>query len=387
MGWPVSARERVAWVTDDDAAWRRQGTIRVEAVIPPEIAGLTFAVPGEVAAACSNADAALAHLDGELAGASAHALDAAAAHLIRAESLSSSRIEGLDLSARRLAEADRDPAGARRLAREVSANVSAMLAALELGIRREPLAADDLRDLHRVLMAGVPGIRAGEYRRSQNWIGPSNHPADAVYVPPPVAHVERLVADLAGFANRTDLSPSLQAAIAHAQFEAIHPFVDGNGRVGRCLIGVVIRKRTGTAVFPPVSAGLRRDTSGYFADLQRFQQEADPWPWVRRFAAVTVAACDAARSTIVAIADLQAAWRQRAGRPRAGSVVARLIEVLPSHTILDADQVASLLGVDPATARRGLNALEAAGVLQQVTSGRRNRVWRADEVHDLLDSI
>ena len=386
-GWVASTHQTVEWVPDDDRAWRRHGTIQLDAVIPPEIAHIAFAVPSDIAAATAQADAALARLDIELAGVNPHALDAASAHLIRAESISSSRIEGLDLSARRLAEADFDSTTAKRLAREVASNVRAMRHAIELGASQRPITAQHVAALHAELMAGVPFIHGGEYRTTQNWIGATNNPADATYVPPPPAEVARLIDDVALFANRTDLSPTLQAAIAHAQFEGIHPFVDGNGRVGRCLIGVISRQRSGLTVFPPVSAGLRRDTDGYFRDLHAYQQQSNPWPWARRFATVAVEACTTARHLVTDIEALQADWHTRAGKPRRGSITARLIEFLPAHTITDANELANLLGVDPNVARRGLAALEAVGIVNEVAGKRRNRVWRADEMHTLLDSI
>lgn len=386
-GWLANTHQTVAWVPADDRAWRRYGTVQVDAVIPPEIASVVFAIPAELAASIGSADAALARLDVELNGVSPHALDAASAHLLRAESLSSSRIEGLDLSARKLAEAEFDPATAKRLAREVAANVRAMQRAVELGSGRRPMTAQDVADLHAVLMADVPAIAPGLFRTVQNWIGPTNNPNYAVFVPPPPAELPRLIEDLAAFTNRTDLSPTIQAAIAHAQFEGIHPFVDGNGRVGRCLVGVIIRRRCGIGVFPPVSAGLRRDTSGYFADLRAYQQDSNPWPWARRFAAVTVDACAIAYRLIVDVAALQSDWRERAGRPRRNSIADRIIEVLPAHTLTDAKDLADLLGVDPNVARRGLATLEAVGIVREVAGRRRNRVWRVDEMHGLLDSI
>lgn len=253
-GWLANTHQTVAWVPADDRAWRRYGTVQVDAVIPPEIASVVFAIPAELAASIGRADAALARLDVELNGVNPHALDAASAHLLRAESLSSSRIEGLDLSARKLAEAEFDPATAKCLAREVAANVRAMQHAVELGSGRRRMIAQDVADLHAVLMADVPAIAPGLFRTVQNWIGPTNNPNDAVFVPPPPAELPRLIEDLAAFTNRTDLSPTIQAAIAHAQFEGIHPFVDGNGRVGRCLVGVIIRRRCGIGGVP---AGLR----------------------------------------------------------------------------------------------------------------------------------
>lgn len=386
-GWPATRQVEVRWTPDDERVWRRLGTSTISATVPPEIAALNVPVPSAVATLIAAADSEMAALDGWLSSSSGPTLDAVAAHLLRAESLSSSRIEGLDLSARRLAEAEFTPSGARRLALEVTANVRAMQAATALGIERHPLTVADLCELHAILMRDVPGIDGGRLRTVQNWIGPSNNALDAEYVPPPPAEIGRLLDDLVSFANRTDLSVSLQAAIAHAQFEGIHPFVDGNGRVGRCLIGVVVRKRTGLAVLPPVSAELRRDTTGYFAALRAHQQDSNPWPWTMRFSNAAIAACATARHSVDAVDGLLASWRARAGRQRKGSIVERLIGILPSHTMLDSTSVAELLDVDTDTARRGLAALEAAGLVRQVSAGRRNRVWRVDEMHDLLDSI
>ena len=386
-GWPPGRLVEVRWTPDDDRAWRRLGSLTISATVPPEIAALEVPVPSAVATQTAAADSEMAALDGWLSSSSGPTLDAVAAHLLRAESLSSSRIEGLDLSARRLAEAEYMPSAAKRLAIEVTANVRAMQAATALGIERHPLVVADLCELHAILMRDVPGIQGGRLRTAQNWIGPSNNPSDTEYVPPPPAEIERLLDDLVTFANRTDLSISLQAAVAHAQFEGIHPFVDGNGRVGRCLIGVIVRKRTGLSSLPPVSAEFRRDTIGYFAALRTHQQESNPWPWVTRFSHATIAACATARRSVRSIDRLLDSWRERTGKQRKGSIVERLINVLPSHTMLDSTSVASGLDVDADTARRGLAALEAAGIVRQVSAGRRNRVWRVDEMHDLLDSI
>ena len=385
--WPPAAKVDIRWTPEDERAWRRLGTSTISATLPPEIAAIDLPVPSAVATITAAADSEMAALDGWLSSSDGPTLDAVAAHLLRAESLSSSRIEGLGLSARRLAEAEFTPSAAKRLAVEVTANVHAMQAATALGIERHPLTVADLCDLHAILMRAVPGIEGGQLRTVQNWIGSSNVPTDAEYVPPPPTEIGRLLDDLVTFANRRDLSVSFQAAIAHAQFEGIHPFVEGNGRVGRCLIGVIVRKRTGLSVLPPVSAEFRRDTTGYFAALQAHQQDSNPWPWVTRFGNATIAACATARRSVDAVNGLLASWRERVGRQRKGSILERLIDVLPSHTMLDSTSVATLLGVDPDTARRGLAALETAGIVRQVSAGRRNRVWRVDDMHDLLDSI
>jgi Fic family protein len=169
-----------------------------------------------------------------------------ARRLLRAESVASSRIEGLVLSQRRLARAEAEEADARdETARSVLGNVVAMEHAVALGAGAKPLRLKDVLDIHRVLMLATTTPRiAGELRERQNWIGGNAYnPGRADFVPPPPEHVKGLMNDLVAFMNRTDLPPVVQAAIAHAQFETIHPFADGNGRVGRALIHVVLRRR------------------------------------------------------------------------------------------------------------------------------------------------
>ena len=365
---------------------RRESYVEVLATVPPEIAQLDFAIPHAIAKAASEAEAEMVALDVTLNGRSPAILAGIEGYLLRAESISSSRIEGLEISAKNLAEATFEPSAGRWRAREVAANVAAMRAAMALGVEREPLRVDDIADLHAILTRDVPGINEGEFRHSQNWIGTSNDPTEAAYVPPPASEVRRLLDDLVSFANRTDMSVAVQAAIAHAQFEAIHPFIDGNGRVGRCLIGAIVRKRIGVRAFPPISTQLWRHRSGYIADLNHFMVEADPWPWVRRFSHASTAACDSTHSTITKISALQEQWRTRIGKQRQGSAILRLIDELPARTILNTASTAHLLDITDDAARAVLGRLEAAGITHQVSLGRRNRVWRVPEMHDLLDN-
>jgi Fic family protein len=371
-------------VTFSSTEWR-SSTVEVLATVPPEIADLAFAIPSAVTSVASEAEARMMYLEAALADRNPAVLTGIEGYLLRAESISSSRIEGLDVSAKNLAEAAFSPAAGKLHAKEVVANVAAMQAAIDLGINRDPLTVDDLLDLHAVLMHDAPGIKEGTLRETQNWIGASNNPADAVYVPPPASEVRRLLDDLVTFANRTDMSVAVQAALAHAQFEAIHPFVDGNGRVGRCLIGAITRKRLGTRVFPPVSAQLWRDRSGYITDIDRYITASDPWPWVKRLAYAMTNACTSALDTIRSIDDLQQQWRRRLGERHQDSAVLRILAELPANTVINTAVAARLLGVTDDTARAVLDQLEAAGITHQVSLGRRNRVWRVPEIHELLD--
>jgi Fic family protein len=166
---------------------------------------------------------------------------------------------------------------------------------------------------------------------------------------------------------------------------AIHPFADGNGRVGRCLIIVVLRRGGGTDDVPSISGVCVSDTAGYFASLRRLQQAADPWPWVSQFCNATSVASATAHELSDDIVDLQARWMDQAGHPRSGSIANRLIAVLPTVSFTDADVVAERLKVGANVDRRGLNRLERAGILSNIAGRKRNRVRRADEFHSLLE--
>jgi len=238
--------------------------------------------------------------------------------------------------------------------------------------------------LHRLLMARAIGIADGEYREEQNWIGAENIEDGVAYVPPPPQMIPDLMADLCAFVNTSTTSSVVRAAIAHAQFEAIHPFVDGNGRVGRCIVSVTLRKAGGTTTIPPVSSVLLTQTDAYFASLHEFQQNANPRPWIGQFAEATIEACAKAKGLVADIEELKAEWRQRT-TARAGSHMLRLVEALPTLTLATAEQVAERLDVDSNQARRLLGQLENAGIAKQASDGKRNRVWRIDQMLRLLD--
>ena len=361
------------------------GPVDVQATIPPLLADLQLNIPADISQQSVAAERALATLDVEASRLPPSVTEAVTISLLRAESVSSSRIEGLSVSNRRLSEAFYDPAAAKRLAREVAANTVALEHSIRIGSERRPLTTNDLRDIHAKLMERVPFIDAGELRTSQNWIGPSDDPSKAEFVPPPVDQVEPLLDDLCRFVERDDIPATVRAAIGHAQFEAIHPFADGNGRVGRCLISIVLRRGAETDVIPPISGVCVSDTAAYFHSLQQFQQHANPWPWVSQFCEATETASGTAQRLSNDIIELQEHWAEQAGRPRSGSISNRLIDVLPTMSFTDADVVAERLGVSTNLARSGLNQLEQAGVLSTIAGRKRNRVWRADGFHELLD--
>ena len=268
----------------------------------------------------------------------------------RAESVASSRIEGLEIGARRLlrAEAARDLGEPTRdvMAAEVLGNIDAMSAAIsEIG-PGDPISADTLLAFHRRLLENTRQARyAGQLRENQNWIGGSEYnPCSAAFVPPPPELVPELTEDLCAFCNAESLPAVAQAAIAHAQFETIHPFADGNGRTGRGLIQLVLRRRgLATRVLPPISLVLATWAKDYVDGLTvtRYrgpstgrQAQAGLNLRVGRFAGACQRAVRDATLFEERVQQIQGEWRTRLGSVRANSAADLLIKSIAGAPVL-----------------------------------------------------
>jgi len=380
-------REHRVWEGQAGGFGEAARTFSYEAYVPDPIASIDPSFPLSAAEALGEAERAVRGLGAtpELAG-----LEALSRQLLRAESVASSRIEGLQLSHRRLARAAFDPPGADRASRAVVGNILAMERAIELGAIAEAIRTTDLLELHRILFARTEDERlGGQVRERQNWIGGSSvNPRRAEFIPPPPGEVRPLLDDLCAFVNRQDLPPVAQAAIAHAQFETIHPFADGNGRVGRALIHVILRRRGVTPRFvPPISLVLVANARSYVEGLTLFR-EGDLAGWSTRFAHALRDSTVIAARLGTTLADLQTAWWEAAGRPRRNSATKRLIELLAARPVIDIPTAATLLEVSYPQAREAVLRLEEADVLRPVSIGRkRNRAWEAPALLDLLDEF
>ncbi len=361
---------------------RARASFRYRAFVPDPIAGLTPVVPFEVADAAADAETAIRALNER---ATVGGLEAIGPLLLRSEAVASSRIEGYDVSSLNLARALVDPRTARGSARTVAANVSAMEEAIAIADRESPVGTDDLLAIHATLMAGDERARPGRLREEQNWIGGRlGNPSDAAFVPPPENLVAPLLEDLIAFMARDDLPAVAQAAIAHAQFETIHPFIDGNGRVGRALVHVILRRRGAASRFvPPVSIVLAARPTAYVDGLTAFR-EGQVAAWVASFSGAAARAATVSIELADQVAGLQALWRERAGRPRSDSAAARLIALLPALPVLSAPTARGAIGVSQQQTLVALKALAEAGVLRQISSGTYDRQYAATELFDLL---
>jgi Fic family protein len=322
-------------------------------------------------------------------------LEALARLLLRAEAVASSYIEGLQINVRRLAKADvaerTGLAADDETARAVLGNVRAMESALELA--NAPLVdVADVLGMHRRLLAGTWYERHGGVLRSeQNWVGGTGMtPCTAEYVPPPPEAVPELMEDLCAYISGDDHPALVQAAVAHAQFETIHPFIDGNGRTGRALIHLILCRRGLAPRFvPPISLLLASHADAYIAALTSYRYEgvADSdaaqeaiGTCIDRFAADTARACSDTARFAEDLDALEAQWRARLGRVRAGSSVDLLLRALPSVPVITIATAAQLIGRSVQRAGDAVNQLTTAGILKQTSIGRRNRAFEVPEL-------
>jgi len=358
---------------------------RYRAYVPEEIQDRDFALDSGLAAALTEAEQLCRELQSQAASVG---LDTVARQLLRSEAVASSKIEGLVLSHRRLAKAAAVPAH-DVTAQSVLGNVAAIEAAYDYARSEEPFSVEMFEAVHRRLFLGTRDeAYGGIIRTRQNWIGgDATSPVNADFVPPPEDEVHRLLADLAAFCNRSDLPAVLQAAIAHAQYETIHPWMDGNGRAGRALIGMIlIRRGVSDDVLPPISLVLAGNADGYVRGLgsYRYRDEND---WFDLFAGVTTRAAETSERLANRVSALIERWLDLAARPRARSAPRKLIEALPSHPVLTFQTAMEITGLRREACRLALNRLESAGVLIETTAGKRNRVWESVGLFDLLDEL
>ncbi|MFD3593345.1 Fic family protein [Nocardia sp. NPDC058640] len=372
-----------------------------DAYLPDPLVGRAFTLDGATAADVADAEIALARLDRDATALSD--TEVLSRLLLRAEAVASSRIEGLEIGARRLlraeAAASLDGSSTDVTAVEVLANIDAMALGVRAVSRGQEITAEVLTDVHRRLMMGTNlASHGGRYRNQQNWIGGSSYnPRSATYVPPPPRYVEELMADLIAFANTDDLPAVAQAAIAHAQFETIHPFVDGNGRAGRVLIHLVLRRRgLSERVIAPVSLVLATATRSYIDGLNGFRHlgSSDTAAaveganaWIGRFAAACARSVADAAVFESRTAALLAAWRDRVAPLRSDSAAALLLPHLVGAPIITAATAAALVERSFPAANTAIDRLVDAGILRQLTVGRRNRAFEAPEVFEAFGAL
>lgn len=386
--WAV-AWESLPWHRDPTQPLSRRQRSRVgstyDAAVPSIIAPLDVVVDPATLAAADDARAEISRFDAELSSVLPGAeLAPLAAVLLRAESASSSQIEHVTAGARALALAELDLAKPGSNARLVAANVQAMTRAIELADSLTPPA---ILAVHAALMHTESYAAPGRYRDEQVWIGgTSASPHGAAFVPPQHPRVEPAMDDLCTFMARTDIPLLVQCAVAHAQFETIHPFNDGNGRVGRALVHAMLQHGGATTrATVPVSAGLLTDTDGYFTALTAYRA-GDINPIIMGFAEATFAAIGNGRQLAQDLVALHERWSLSISAKRTASIW-RVMPLLLSQPVVTSTLIQREIGLSQPAADQVIVRLRDAGILSKASGGQRYVAWVATEVTTALDDF
>lgn len=385
--WPPHVRQTRPWQQQHRGGTKADRTLTaIEVALPPLIAERRLTLDAALVADLETAMREIAALD------SSHGadLDALGILLMRTESVASSKIESVEASVDDYARALHGVKSNSSAVSMVAATTAlhAMIDSVESDRR---ITVDALLTAHRALMSEDPteAAYAGKFRDMQNWIGGSDHsPRGALFVPPPPDTVPGYLADLVTFANRDDLPAMVQAALAHAQFESIHPFTDGNGRVGRALINTVLRRRrVTTRIVVPLASALVAHRDRYFEHLNAYR-DGEVGPLLASFVEAARVASVESRATARRLGEIPAEWRAMIGGPlRTGGAPARLLDLLLARPILTAEDATNLIDAPTSSIYTAIERLHAAGVLRPLTNRKRDQIWGAGLVLDELDDL
>ncbi|MEG3614321.1 Fic family protein [Isoptericola haloaureus] len=383
--WPALGYEHRDWVSTIDpghlSVFERLRIDRpYRAAVVPEIADAQVRLAPETMAVVEEATQDVTRFDEQMSSLPVPM----PAVLMRSESASSSQIEHLTTNARNLAMASIG-IDAKQNAELVAANVRAM--AVAASAAADPVSAESILAVHRALMVESEPDVAGAWRDEQVWIGShAAYPHGADFIPPHHERVPAAIDDLVEFTRRTDVPALAHAAIAHAQFETIHPFTDGNGRTGRVLLLSVLRQRDvlrGTTV--PVSSGLLCDPERYFRALTAYR-EGDVDRIVADVAEASMSATADGRALATSIGDIRTRWREQI-TARSNSSAWPLSDALFSQPVVTAEHVAGLLSLSDRGARNTIDVLVRDGVLTPATAAKRWQYWQAPEVLAAMDEF
>ncbi|MDT0158261.1 Fic family protein [Microbacterium sp. ARD32] len=383
--WPVHDVELLPWRQQVRGGTRADRTLSsVEATVPPMIAERDYLPPITTTVASEEALLAVTQADTDAEGHSA----AISRFMMRTESVASSKIERITADAVDYAKAlvgNRSNTSATSMVAASTALHSLVTVVGERG-RFE---LDDLLVAHRALMHDDPmeAAYAGRLRDMQNWIGGSDYsPRDALHIPPAPERVTALIDDLIIYLNRDDVPVMTQAAIGHAQFESIHAFTDGNGRIGRALVSAVFRRRgvTRNAVVP-LASGLLAKRDDYFAALGEYRK-GEPAPLIDLFARSARSAAICSRHSIARIKALPDEWTDEL-KPRKGSAASALIPLFYDHPVMTAAEIERRSGSSTPAAYLAIDQLAEAGFIEEITGRKRDRVWVASELLAELDDL
>jgi Fic family protein len=372
-----------------DTPARYRKACRYQAYVPDLLVDLKLNVGLELAGLIGEAETEIRRLN----EAARPALTPLSRLLLRTESIASSKVEGLSVGTRELARAQAKlDVGEGRVSAtvEVIANIDAMETAIHEASERSDFGIPEIVRIHERLMLKSPHPHlAGRIRTRQNWIGGNDYnPCGADFVPPPPEDVPALLDDLCAAINDDIMPPIVQAALVHAQFETIHPFEDGNGRAGRALIHVVLRRR-GVALHyvPPISVLFANSRDRYIAGLTRFRADHTAG-WLEHFAAAAAGAAGLADRYLKAVTQLTESWRrslEECGKPpRKDAAAWAVIGILPAYPYLAAPIAIAATGRSRPQVYQAIERLASVGVLKPAGVAGRAQVYEAEGLLDLL---
>lgn len=383
--WPAGDYDTLIWegraqIMEQSMSFRDLSGQTYQAFIPPFIADTRYQPSSTAAALAEESAIAIARFD-ERYG---QHLAPFATLLLRSESAASSRIENLTASARSLGEAELGSTD-RVNATQVVRNVRTMETALAAADNMDTAA---VLKMHQSLMAGTPDEDvAGRWCEQQVWIGTSVvSPIGATYIAPAHGRVPELMNDVMAYARRTDVPVMVQAAVAHAQFETIHPFTDGNGRTGRALMHAMLKHRgTASRVTVPVSSGLLANVRGYHEALNAFR-EGEPDAIITQCAEASFLAIENGATLAADVSDIAASWQELV-LARKDAAVWRVLDLLERQPVVNAAALQDKLGLDYRRAKRAMDELESVGIVVGVDKFKQGRFWRAPAMLDALDAF
>jgi Fic family protein len=355
------------------------------AAIPATIASAAVLIDPVALAASDDARAEISRFDAELMNMlPGTEIAPLAAVLLRTESASSSQIENITARAKALALAELGVANYGSNAKLVAANVDAMQRAVDLA---DAVAPESILAIHEALVRGQNHAEAGKFRSEQVWIGGGGaSPHTASFVPPHHSRVEAAIEDLCAFIARTDVPLLAQSAIAHAQFETIHPFNDGNGRTGRALVHAMLKQGGATTrATIPVSAGLLADTGSYFSALTDYRN-GDPSPIVARFADAAFAAIGNGRQLARDLSAVYENWSAAITARRTASVW-KVAPMLLSQPAVTSSLIQETTGLSQPAADNVIAQLREVGIVTKAAGAQRYLVWVATDVTTALDDF
>ncbi len=380
--WPAVTYERLTWLVAEGGDSRRSNRGRpYDSAVLPEIADAEVLIPSECALMSEDVRTAIASFDLRVG----ETLAPLEALLVRIESAASSKIENFAAPVPELFVASVDADGGRSAA-EVIANVDATTSAIVLA---EEITPETILDIHRSLMRDTHPVLAGRWRDEVVWIGPySSGPPGAEFVPPAAQRILPAMEDLCDFMARTDIPVFVQAMIMHAQFENVHPFPDGNGRVGRALVHSMLRRDGLTkAATLPISAGIVSQKHRYVQALTEYRA-GDFVPIVELGADATFAAIRNAMHLYDDVRSIAESWRERAATIRSDSMVHAVLDRLLANPVVEVGAYATALDCAPATISSAVRSLVDLDVLRPITADHNgDRRWIAFEVIDAVNGF